>query len=71
MGSGQTVSDDNKVEFRNKIMSLSAAALEVLHEKGYKTPAASGSEFWRFDGELLDERRRRIEAARFGQPESE
>jgi hypothetical protein len=32
---------------------------------GYQTPTASGSEYWMFDGELLDERRRRIETERF------
>ncbi len=46
-------------------MSLSGAALHALHGLGYKTPAASGSEHWIFDGELLGERRRRLEAERF------
>ena len=57
-----TVTGDGKVDFEGEIMSLSAAALKVLMRMGYKTPTASGSEYWMFDGELLDERRRRIEA---------
>ncbi len=52
-------------------MSLSAAALDALHRLGYKTPTASGSEHWMFDGELLDERRRRMEAEQFDANERE
>ncbi len=43
-------------------MSLSAAALTALHFQGYTTPSASGPEYWMFEGEPLDERRRRIES---------
>jgi hypothetical protein len=60
-----TVVDDGKVQLDGETLSLSAAALKVLTRMGYKTPAASGSDYWMFDGELLDERRRRIEAERF------
>jgi len=60
-----TVVDGGKVNFQNEVMSLSAAALKALHSLGYSTSAASGSEYWKFEGELLDERRRRIEAAQF------
>lgn len=56
---------ENKIEFEGKEASLSAAALEVLSRMGYSTPAASGSGYWMFEGELLDERRRRIEAKQF------
>lgn len=62
-----TVTAEGKVVFEGETLSLSAAALEALHKLGYKTPAASGSEHWMFDGELLDERRRRLEAAQFDQ----
>ena len=63
---------DNKVLYNDQSMSLSAAALDALHKLGYKTPAASGSEYWQFDGELLDERRRRLEAEQFdAQPADE
>ncbi len=56
---------DNKVIYKDQATSLSASALDALHSLGYKTPSASGSEYWQYKGELLDERRRRIEAAQF------
>jgi len=58
----------NKVIFDGEELSLSAAALKVLGKMGYKTPSASGSEYWMFDGELLDERRQRLEAEQFDAP---
>lgn len=66
-----TVIRGNRVEYNGQEMSLSAAALDVLHRLGYKTPTASGSEHWMFDGELLDERRRRMEAEQFDANERE
>lgn len=63
-----TVSNGNRVLLDGQEMSLSAAALKILAEMGYKTPTASGSEHWMFDGELLDERRRRIESEQFDDP---
>jgi hypothetical protein len=66
-----TVIEDGKLDFEGEIMSPSAAALKALQRMGYKTPAASGSEHWKFDGELLDERRRRLEAEHFDEQESE
>lgn len=60
-----TVAEDGKVTYQDETLSLSAAALKALHSLGYKTPSASGSEYWKYDGELLDERRRRIEGERF------
>lgn len=62
-----TVVADGKLDFQGETLSPSAAALKALHQLGYKTPAASGSEHWTFEGELLDERRRRLEAAQFDQ----
>ncbi|MEO2089362.1 MAG: GIY-YIG nuclease family protein [Gemmataceae bacterium] len=62
-----TVLADGGVDFEGEQLSLSAAALKALHRLGYKTPSASGSEHWMFDGELLDERRRRMEAEQFDQ----
>lgn len=59
------VVENGNVLFRQEIMSLSAAALSALHSLGYTTPTASGPGYWMFDGELLDERRRRMEAAQF------
>lgn len=60
-----TVVEDGRVDFQGENMSLSAAALKALHDKGYATTSASGSEYWKFDDELLDERRRRMEAEQF------
>ena len=57
--------EGNRVNLDGEELSLSAAALKVLTQLGYKTPTASGSEYWMFEGELLDERRRRIEAEQF------
>jgi T5orf172 domain len=62
------VAPDGKVVYEGELLSPSAAALKALHKRGYQTPAASGSEHWMFDGETLDERRRRMEAERFDQP---
>lgn len=59
------VVDGGKVDFQGEILSLSAAALKALHSLGYSTPAASGSDYWMFEGELLDERRNRMEAEQF------
>lgn len=60
-----TVVDGGKVNFQGEILSLAAAALKALHSLGYSTPSVSGSLYWMFDGELLDERRRRMEADQF------
>ena len=59
------VVEGGKVRYQGQNMSLSAAALAVLHSLGYQTPAASGSEYWIFEEELLDERRKRMEAEQF------
>lgn len=59
------VVDDGKVNFQGEVLSLSAAALKALHGLGYSTPAASGPGYWMFEGELLDERRRNMEAKQF------
>jgi len=59
------VVENGRVEFDNQEMSLSASALLILQRMGYKTPSASGSDYWMFEGELLDERRRRLEAEQF------
>jgi hypothetical protein len=61
-----TVQPDNKVDYKGSTCSLSAAALNALTSLGYQTKAASGSEYWMYEGETLDERRRRLEEERFG-----
>lgn len=45
------------IEFNGKPMSLSSATQEVL---GYSN-VVSGTDYWSYDGETLDERRRRME----------
>ncbi len=60
-----TVIESGKISYQGEVLSLSAAALKILHALGYKTPSASGSEYWMFDGEILDERRRKMEATQF------
>lgn len=60
---------DGQVNLNGETLSPSAAALKVLMRMGYKTPTASGSEYWKFGGELLDERRRRIESEQFEEPD--
>lgn len=62
-----TVLEGGNVNFEGESMSPTKAALKALHRMGYKTQNASGSEYWKFDGELLDERRRRVEAEQFDQ----
>jgi hypothetical protein len=63
-----TVVPENRVALDGGELSLAAAALKVLREMGYKSPTVSGSVYWMFEGELLDERRRRLEAERFDEP---
>ena len=60
-----TVTEGKKVIYQNKVMSLSAAALKAVQSLGYKTLVASGFGYWKFDGELLAERRQRIETGQF------
>lgn len=56
-----TVVSDRKVNFKGKIVSLSDAAMQVLHSKGLNWKAVSGPGIWMFEDEILDERRIRIE----------
>jgi hypothetical protein len=64
------VATDGKVQYDGELLSPSAAALKALHKLGYQTQAASGSDYWMFDGETLDERRWRLEAEQFEEPET-
>lgn len=47
----------NSIEFNGKITSLSRSAQKIL---GYQYGVA-GTDYWMYEGETLDERRRRIE----------
>lgn len=55
----------NKISYQGEVLSLSAAALKALQEMGYQSTSVSGSDYWMFEGELLDERRIRLEAQQF------
>ncbi|MGB8772084.1 MAG: GIY-YIG nuclease family protein [Candidatus Korobacteraceae bacterium] len=57
----------NRVEYDGQTISLSAAALAALHKLGYKTPSASGSDYWMYDGKTLDEIRIAKEAESLGE----
>jgi hypothetical protein len=50
-----SVVNGNRVEYEGQIMSLSASALAALHKLGYTSGAASGSDYWMYDGKTLDE----------------
>lgn len=50
-----TVVPGDRVEYQGQIMSLSAAALSVLHQLGYTAPRASGCDYWMYQGKTLDE----------------
>ena len=55
------VLDHKKVEFEEKVTSLSASAVTILQRMGYKWSNVAGPVYWAFEDETLDERRRRME----------
>lgn len=58
-----TVIDEKKIEFEGEVMSLSAAALKIVHRMGYKWQQIAGPSYWEFEGETLSARRARLEGA--------
>lgn len=64
-----TVVEGNKVLLDGQVMALAPAALKILRDLGYASPSASGAVYWMYEGELLDQRRRRLEAEQFCEPE--
>ena len=60
-----TVVSESRVCFHDVVMSLSAAALKAVQDAGLTWKAVSGSDVWLYEGETLDERRRRVEDERF------
>ncbi|MBI1803585.1 MAG: GIY-YIG nuclease family protein [Ignavibacteriae bacterium] len=52
------VIDNRNIEFKGEQTSLSSSAQKILN---YDYPVA-GTEYWMYEGETLDERRRRIES---------
>lgn len=65
------VCDGGKVIYKGQVMSHSAAALLALQGMGYKSTSISGSDYWMFDGELLDARRKRLEDKQFEEQPAE
>lgn len=57
-----TVVAERKIEFEGEVMSLSKAALVMLHRQGYKWQQANGWAYWMKDGETLSERVERFMA---------
>ena len=47
---------DKKIEFEGEVISLSKAALILLHREGYTWKQANGWGYWMKDGETLGER---------------
>ena len=47
---------DKKIEFEGEVMSVSKAALILLHKESYKWKQANGWAYWMKDGETLGER---------------
>lgn len=60
-----TVLPENRVLYQGQSMSLSAAAIQILQQRGHKIQTANGSAYWMYEGELLDERRHRMESEHF------
>ncbi|MCG8342923.1 MAG: GIY-YIG nuclease family protein [Chlorobiales bacterium] len=55
------VVDNKYVEYDGDVMSLSESARRVLEEMGYNWKAVQGPLYWEYEGETLDERRKRLE----------
>ena len=57
-----TVLDNNLIKFQGKDYSLSASALKILNTLGYSWTRAHGPAYWCYEGETLNERRKRLES---------
>ena len=56
-----TVSSKNKVMFDGKEHSLSSAALIATNNMGFNWKSIAGPMHWKYEGEILDERRKRYD----------
>lgn len=54
--------NSNKIIFEGVKMSLSAAALQALHNIGYTWSTARGSDYWTYEDETLTTRRLELES---------
>lgn len=55
------VIDRRRVRFEEEETSLSAAALIAASRLGYNWSTVAGPQYWKYEGETLDERRSRME----------
>ena len=60
-----TVASNNQIEFEGELTSLSASSVKLLRRQGSQATSLPGTEYWMYEGETLDERRRRIESEQF------
>jgi hypothetical protein len=56
-----TVYSEREVSYQGQVTSLNQLTLKLLQNSGRKWKSVQGPAFWLFEGETLDERRRRIE----------
>ena len=55
------VIDNRNIEYNGEQTSLSKAAAEILSRLGSNWKSVRGTLYWEYEGETLDERRRRLE----------
>lgn len=65
------VVDNRSIEFDGKVVSLSVAADKVLRKMGIQWKSVQGPAYWIYEGETLDERRRRMELGDDNEPSPE
>ena len=56
------VISENKVEFEKDEHSLSSAGLIATNRMGFNWKSIAGPLNWKFEGKILDERRKRYES---------
>ena len=56
------VVDNRNVEFNGEIVSLSVAADKSMRKMGIQWKSVQGPAYWMYEGEILDERRKRFES---------
>lgn len=59
-----TAQQKNNVLLEGETLSVSAAALKVLHKLGRNWSTVNGYQFWEYEDETLSERRNRLEEER-------
>ena len=54
------VHDDNNIDFRGEIQSLSKAGVIAVQECGYTWEKIAGPRFWVYEGETVKDRQERL-----------